>query len=174
MNCVFLNTKSCLIYCYQCDLEIVDRPLRKQPKDPRQSRTSCAELRNEATYLDLRKLFSKKIDFSGEKKGKKSGVNGRVLKNDLFPLKTLLASLVNLYSVDYIRKVCKKRSLAHLYSTSNYKVKLFKSGVANFFDGIFELGREGSESDVLERLYFSLLREDSQLFKYQYSDFHVV
>lgn len=176
MNCIFINTKSCLIYCYQCDIEIVDRPITKTGKEligRDKGKTSCADIKNESTYLDLRKLFAKQIVRISGSVVKEEEVCTELLKNDIFPLKTLFASMVNLYSIDYIRKLSKKRSLAHLYSANKYKIRLFRSGAANFFDGLFELGKQNSCSDVLEKFYFSLLKDESQLFQYQYTDFHV-
>lgn len=122
----------------------------------------------------MRKLFAKQIETVGElKKTGRKGVNPALLKNELYPLNTLMASMVSLYSVDYIRKLCKKKNLANLYSFDNYGIKLFKTTSANFFNGIFQLGQEGAEENVLEKLYLSLLKDDPYLFNYQYKDFNV-
>jgi hypothetical protein len=109
------------------------------------------------------------------KKTGRKGINPTLLKNELYPLNTLMASMVSFYSVDYIRKLSKKKSLANLYSFDNYGIKLFKTTTTNFFDGIFQLGQTDTENEenVLEKLYLSLLKDDPDLFNYQYRDFSV-
>ena len=179
-NCVFINTSSCLIYCYQCDMELIDsKPgngkyrFSLQQFDNRRSTLNGA---GQTSYLELRKLFAKQIESDGDmKKMSRKGVNPTLLKNELYPLNTLMATMVSFYSIDYIRKLCKKRSLANLYSFDNYGIKLFKTTTTNFFDGIFQLGQDsiGNEENVLEKLYLSLLKDDPELFNYQYRDFSV-
>ena len=163
-HCVFLHTSNCLIFCYECDMEIKDAE-----SDPYKDnkRTDC---------LELRKLFANKLDTDDTiviQKGVKS-VNIKLAKFDLFPVLSILNSLICLYSIDYIRKLLKKKSLTSQYCLSSYGVKLFPSFVSNLCDSIFYLGRENTNPLVIEKLYFSLIKEDPSISSYSYQNLHVI
>lgn len=172
-KCVFIHTSNCLIYCYQCDLEILDSDLKPKRK---KNNTNDKSTKKINSFLELRKLFSYDLKKNGNvvvMKNLKS-VNTGILDNDLFPLQSLLNSLISLYSIDYIRKILKKKSLANYYCINNYGVKLFPNSVSGICDGVFYLGRENVNPTTFDELYASLVKQDPSLSSYRYQNLHVV
>ena len=168
-HCVFLSTADSFIYCYQCDQEITD-------KEPGYNFSKSAILRSKGglgSYLELRKLFATKLENKLLRVKGTATVNTGVVERELSPLLGLLNVLLGLYSVDYIRKLFKKKSLANLYCIRNYGIKLLPNYVADVCDGIFSLGRDNANKKVIEDIYSSLIKEDPTISSYKYQNFHV-
>ena len=168
-HCVFIHTADSFIFCYQCDLEITD-------KEPGYSNFKSILLKSRGGLggcLPLRKLFADKLENKLLRIKGTTTVNTGVVERELPPLLSLLNVLVGLYSVDYLRKLFKKKSLANLYCIRNYGIKLLPNYVSDVCDGIFSLGRDNANKTVIEDIYASLIKEDPSISTYKYQNFHV-
>lgn len=174
-SCIFLHTANCMLYCYQCDLELYDYSVDVI------ERRSLSEISFEGsrvskekghTYLDLRKLFVKH-EIRAEKRTKGTNLAGKIGHSALLPLNSLQTVLVVLYSIDYIRKLLKKRHISNTYTVQHYGVNLFPALVSKLGATLFSMGRPAEMDDQIESLYQLLLKYEPSLSSYSYTNLYV-
>lgn len=124
------------------------------------------------TYLDLRKLFVKR-DSKIPKKGQLNYVTGGSGTSTLLPLNSLNATLTVLYSIDYIRKILKKKYISNTYSLQHYGINLFPNFLNELSNTIFHMNKIDSSTNQLERFYQYLLKYDPSLSSYSYNNLYV-
>ena len=174
-NCVFLHTASCMLFCYQCDMEIYDCTSETIEKRSSEDLTVDKEtiyggLGN--TYLDLRKLFVKR-ETKKPKKGKNIDLQGCPSASALLPLNSLNNTLVVLYSIDYIRKTLKKKYVCNNYSQQHYGVNLFPNFLTELSATVFQMNKGEDSSQQFEKFYQLLARYDPAISSYRYNNFYV-
>ena len=125
------------------------------------------------TFLDLRKLFNKRVK-EDNKKGYKINLTGKLGSSKLLPLNSLMASLTIFYSIDYIRKILKKKYLSNSYTVQHYNINLFPNFLHELSKTIFLMNKDGINSDQIEKNYLLLLKYEPSLSIYSYQNFHVI
>lgn len=174
-NCVFLHTATCVMYCYQCDIELCDYSPDTTGKMSI-SNLSCKKETNfyaeNFTYLDLRKLFAKPVT-KFDKKGLNIDLTGGLGGSTLLPLNSLNATLVILYSIDYIRKILKKKYISNTYTIQHYGVHLFPQFISELSTTIFFMKKTDVQSNQVEKLYQLLLKYEPSLSSYTYKNLYV-
>lgn len=138
-----------------------------------QTNKNSSTYSKENNWLNVRKLFAAKLPINVIDTPNTKRINTAIARIDLFPLQILLNCLVSLFSVDYIRKLFKKKSLAELYCKRNYGLKLLPNFAAVVCDGVTSLGKANADPEALERVYNALVKEDPSLSSYQFNDLHV-
>lgn len=174
-NCVFLHTSNCMIYCYQCDIELYDfspESFEWRSISNLYSEKETTFNGENFTYLDLRKLFVKPIEKTVVK-GVKIDLTGGLGSPALLPLNSLNASLVILYSIDYIRKILKKKYISNLYTIQHYGVQLFPKFLSELSTSIFAMNKKVDQTNQLERFYQLLLKYEPSLSNYTYKNLYV-
>lgn len=174
-NCVFFHTASCLLFCYQCDMELYDCALETIEKRSSEElavdkETIYGAPRN--TYLDLRRLFVKS-EAKKPKKGKNIDLRGCPGASALLPLNSLSNTLVVLYSIDYIRKLLKKKYVCNNYSQQHYGVNLFPNFLAELSATVFQMNKGEDLGSQFEKFYQLLVRYDPAISSYRYNNFFV-
>lgn len=166
---------SCIIYCYQCDIELYDySPDANDRKSSSKLYSEKETNLNEEnfTYLDLRKLFVKPVEKT-LKKYNNIDITGKIGSSSLLPLNSLNTSLVILYSIDYIRKLLKKKYIGNVYTSQHYGVSLFSKFMNELSATIFFMNKADVHTDQLEKFYRLLLKYEPSLSSYTYKNLYV-
>jgi len=124
------------------------------------------------TYLDLRKLFVPQIDRL-LKKNNGVDLTGKSHNAGLLPLNSLNTVLIMLYSVDYIRKLLKKKYISNLYTTQHYNTNLFSKFLSELATTIFYMKKKDSNRNHVENFYQLLLKYEPSISSYYYKNLHV-
>ena len=124
------------------------------------------------TYLDLRKLFVPQRDRL-LKKNNGVDLTGKSHNAGLLPLNSLNTVLIMLYSVDYIRKLLKKKYISNLYTTQHYNTNLFSKFLSELATTIFYMKKKDSNRNHVENFYQLLLKYEPSISSYYYKNLHV-
>ena len=165
-----------MLYCYQCDIELYDY---SPDINERRSYENLGSERKTNfnvdcyTYLDLRKLFIKPVD-KGGKKGCNIDLTGGLGSSTLLPLNSLNATIVILYSIDYIRKILKKKYISNTYTIQHYGVHLFPKFLSELSATLFFMNKNDNKNNQLEKFYQLLLKYEPSLSSYSYKNLYVI
>lgn len=124
------------------------------------------------TYLDLRKLFANNT-CKMTKKGLASNLVVSSSSPILLPLNSLNAILVMLYSIDYIRKILKKKYISNLYTVQHYGISLFPKFLSELSATVFYMNKNDNQKNQLEQFYQLLLKYEPSLSSYTYQNLYV-
>ena len=152
-HCIILNINTYKIFCYQCEIEILDN--------------YCFKKKNkEMNFLNLRKIFFSKNCYEN-KIEKKYYLNFQIF-NDFQPsLNSLQSVIFLLYSVDFLRKTFKKLYLSNNFVNTQYKKKLNSKIISSFSEIIYYINKKEKNEKAIINFYLNIIKKDKSLGSYQ-------
>lgn len=180
-----MDTSNCIIYCYQCDLEIIDFELKMKNEE-------------KINLFHIRKLFFNQIKISDNdlKKSEKNSENKLILKDESnletlsnnlkikklnfkyfeefqMPLNYLESFLQIVYSNNYLRKSLKKIFLSNLYVKQNYCFDLNPKLINQLSEIIYFFDKKDQKKNIIQKFFFQIIKNKPQLGKYTYNNYNV-
>ena len=156
---ILINNTNCVIYCYQCDLEIIDfEVLLKNGK--------------KINLFDIRKFFFLKIENKNffenfEKKNKNLKIlNFSFFENFQIPINFLESFLQIFYSNDYLRKSFKKIFLTNLFIKKNFFFDMNSKLINLLSEIIFFFDKKFQRKKIIKKFFFEILKKKPNLGKY--------
>ena len=157
-HCVSIDTKTCKIFCHQCEVECLDNFDEK---------SGSAKKR----ILDFRNLFFPKIKPTNEL----SPVNHTLFENCNFPNGFLKASILLLFSDKFLRKTLKRIFLSAYFIKKSFGKEIF-SKFCYRLGKIMHMLRSDQKQPcpkLFEEFYKLLIKENNSLSSYDFCDLPV-